>query len=525
MSKENPHVVIVGSGPIGATYARLLLEGNSQVRVTMLEIGPQLTETPGTSVKNIKDDELRAKARAMSQGPQADEATRARLGLPYLQEGTLTARQGTHLIDFGGPGSGHASSFPMASVASNVGGQGAHWTCAVPRPHGSEKISFYSDAEWEDYLTVAEDLLKVEKNPFKKSKVGNAIRQVLQEEFKDIFTGDVKPNYLPISGIEAEDGTIIWGGTDFVFGPLTDAKSELSSRFELKSLTLGRKILHTDGVVTGVLIEDAVSGKQETLAADLVVVAADAIRSPQLLWASGIRPKALGRYLTEHPVSFCVIALQKEKIGKYATDEDFVAEKRLADLSPSDPISGVSRIPFLEPLHPFSAQVMYVQKPPFPLPDDSPYKDSPYGFVMAGWGGRKFPRVEDGLSFNDDELDYRGFPNVTIDYELTQREIDEMAAAQACQVRAAEVLGEFLPGAGPRLMPPGTSLHYMGTTRIGQDNDGTCVTDRYSQVWEFKNLFVGGNGMIPTANVVNPTLTSVAIAVCGSRRALDLLGS
>jgi hypothetical protein len=41
---------------------------------------------------------------------------------------------------------------------------------------------------------------------------------------------------------------------------------------------------------------------------------------------------------------------------------------------------------------------------------------------------------------------------------------------------------------------------------------------------EFKNLFVGGNGMIPTANVVNPTLTSVAIAVCGSRRALELLG-
>jgi choline dehydrogenase-like flavoprotein len=135
MSKS-PHVVVVGSGPIGATFAREILENHPTATVTMLELGPQLTDTPGESVKNIIDDENRAKARAMSQGPQADEETRAKLGLPYLQEGTLTARQGTHLIDFGGTGSGHSKSFPMAAISTNVGGQGAHWTCAVPRPDG-----------------------------------------------------------------------------------------------------------------------------------------------------------------------------------------------------------------------------------------------------------------------------------------------------------------------------------------------------------------------------------------------------
>ena len=117
MSKQ-PHVIIVGSGPIGATYAREILENHPTATVTMLELGPQLTERPGESVKNIIDDDARANARAMSQGPQSDEATRAKLGLPYLQEGTLTARQGTHLIDFGGTGSGHAKSFPMAAVST-----------------------------------------------------------------------------------------------------------------------------------------------------------------------------------------------------------------------------------------------------------------------------------------------------------------------------------------------------------------------------------------------------------------------
>ena len=83
------------------------------------------------------------------------------------------------------------------------------------------------------------------------------------------------------------------------------------------------------------------------------------------------------------------------------------AEKELAKLSPGDPVSGVTRVPFIEPQHPYSAQIMYVTKPPFPLPDDSPLKDHKYGFAMAGWGGRKFPRFEDAVTFDDNELDYR----------------------------------------------------------------------------------------------------------------------
>ena len=150
---HHPTIAVVGSGPIGSAYARLLLEGIPDARVVMFEAGPQLTERPGESVRNIADPVEKARARERSQGPQAGEF-RESLGIPSgtVVEGMFTARQGTHLLDFGGEGSAHAPTFPAAAGATNVGGQGAHWTCAIPRPAFSEKVPFIADDEWEELI-------------------------------------------------------------------------------------------------------------------------------------------------------------------------------------------------------------------------------------------------------------------------------------------------------------------------------------------------------------------------------------
>jgi choline dehydrogenase-like flavoprotein len=177
----------------------------------------------------------------------------------------------------------------------------------------------------------------------------------------------------------------------------------------------------------------------------------------------------------------------------------------------------VNRIPFSEPGHPFSLQVMYAENPPFQLDPGNPQAGNRWGYVNMGYGVRKHPRVEDGVSFSDDELDYRGFPNMTIEYGLTEAEDIEIAEATARVQRAGAALGSFV--AEPRLMPNGSSLHYMGTMRMGDTDDGASVADPYSRVWGFSNLLVGGNGLIPTANTMNPTLMSVAIAVRGAREA------
>jgi choline dehydrogenase-like flavoprotein len=113
---------------------------------------------------------------------------------------------------------------------------------------------------------------------------------------------------------------------------------------------------------------------------------------------------------------------------------------------------------------------------------------------------------------------------VVISYDLTDREYAEIEAAKKFQARAASVLGEFVENQ-PRLMPPGTSLHYMGTVRMGERDDGTSVCDPYSRVWKVPGLVLAGNGLIPTANSCNPTLTSVALAVQGARTLAADLGA
>jgi len=167
--------------------------------------------------------------------------------------------------------------------------------------------------------------------------------------------------------------------------------------------------------------------------------------------------------------------------------------------------------------------VMYAENPPFQLDPSSPHAGNRWGYVNMGYGVRKHPRVEDGVTFSDDELDYRGLPNMTIEYALTDVEDAEIAAATEHLRRAGAALGEFV--AQPRLLPNGSSLHYMGTTRIGTDDDGTSVADPYSRVWGVRGLYVGGNGTIPTANTMNPTLASVAIAARGARAVVAELGA
>jgi choline dehydrogenase-like flavoprotein len=497
-SSARRHVVIVGSGPTGATYARRLLEGTNDVSVTVIEAGPVLTDPAGMNVRNLADPDTQLAAKLASQGPARDAAGVKGIPVGTVVEGTVTARQGTHPIGRAAQGS---EGMPAAAGSTCVGGQGAHWTCATPRPAGSERIDFIDDGDWDRLVAEAELLLHTTQAPFRGATQVEAILEIVRGEFcEDGF--HVRP--LPVAGDTRADGTIRWAGTDVVLGDLTRPGASADGRFTLRSGTLCTRVVADGGVVKGVVVRNQESGEEETLEADAVVVAADALRTPQLLWASGIRPRALGRYLTEHPLLFGVVAVR-----------DGLLPPRVEGAAPVDPVSAAVAIGYVEDVHPFHAQMLYSPVCPVPLPDGHPQADNEAGYVGMGWGVRKWPRAEDRLAFDDDQPDATGLPGVRISYALTEREEAELERARGVQLRAAAALGEFIDGM-PVVMPAGSSLHYMGTVRMGPEDDGTNVCDSHSRVRGIRGLWVAGNGLIPTANACNPTLTSVALAVRGS---------
>jgi len=495
-------VLIIGSGPTGATFARRLLD-RSTAEVLMVEAGPPLSDPLGMNVRNIADPSAQAAAKQASQGPAAAEAGVAGIPTGTVVEGTVTARQGTHLIGRAALGS---TGMPAAAGATCVGGQGAHWTCATPRPRGSERIDFLDD-ELDSLLDEAERILHTTHEAFSGAPQAIALLDVVDKE----FAGDgltVQP--LPVAGDPQSDGSMRWSGSDVVLGDLATPGAH-ADRFGLRTGTLAVRLVVENGVVVGAVLRDLHTGTETEERADAVVVAADALRTPQLLWASGIRPDALGRYLTEHPLVFGVVAVR-----------DGLLPPPASGAAPVDPVRVVVGVRFDEDRHPFHAQMLYSPVCPVPLPPGSPYADNPSGYVGMGWGVRKWPRAEDRVTFEDDVPDLNGLPGIRIAYEVTDREEAEMEHARTFQARAAQVLGSFIDGM-PVVMPPGSSLHYMGTFRMGAEDDGTSVCDSYSRVWGVPGLVLAGNGLIPTANSCNPTLTSVALAVRGADALVDRL--
>jgi pyranose oxidase len=230
------------------------------------------------------------------------------------------------------------------------------------------------------------------------------------------------------------------------------------------------------------------------------VVAADALRTPQLLWASGIRPAALGRYLNDQPQVVHAVRLRNVPLQ---------AASRVA--GPIDELSGVSWVPFTD-AEPFHGQVMQLDASPVPFDGEL----MPGEVVGLGWFCAKDIRAHDRVEFDDQLEDGYGMPAMKVHYELTATDRRSIAAATAHMVAVGDLLGDAIFG-DPIEFAPGASLHYQGTTRMGERDDGRSVCDDDCQVWGTAGLYVAGNGVIPTAMACNPTLTSVALAVRGAR--------
>jgi choline dehydrogenase-like flavoprotein len=486
---QDADVLVVGSGPVGSAFARAVHERAPETRIVMVEAGPLLTERPGVHVRNIADQDARRRAQVMSEGTDGVDDERPRDGAPVPGK----PRPGTALFDAGNDG------FPEGALSTNVGGMGAHWTCACPRPGDGERIPLVPGGELDDLLSEAERLLTVRRDVFPGSAEGHAILGALRATYDDELPPDRQVDAMPLAcGVDPE-GRPYWTGTDVVLGPLAEPGVDT---FALRADTICRR-LETDGTrVVSAEVEHRPTGRRARIAARTLFVACDALRTPQLLWASGIRPTALGRYLNDHIQVVSGVKLDRALIGR----GDGPAPPSERD---DDPIVGVFWVPYSAAAHPFHGQVMHLDLSPIGIVDAAASEH----VVGLGWFVPKELRADDRVVFSERRLDPYGMPAMNVEYALTEVDRVNVEAAIADQHRGATALGEPVPGREPTLIPAGSSLHYQGTTRMGDADDGDSVCDPFARVWGFDNLFIGGNGVIPTRTAGNPTLTSVALAI------------
>src|SRR5206468_4149117 len=102
MARDFPDAVdvaIVGSGPTGAAYARILSERSPGTRIAVFEAGPLLADPPGLHVKNIADDDVRRAAQRASEGLRPHTETAGTRG--YADPSKRVVRPGTQLLESG----------------------------------------------------------------------------------------------------------------------------------------------------------------------------------------------------------------------------------------------------------------------------------------------------------------------------------------------------------------------------------------------------------------------------------------
>jgi pyranose oxidase len=514
-------VLIVGSGPAGSTFARKLVEAGRSVY--MVDTGAKLSHRPGQHLKNaflyqrnidLFASVIRGHLHVLSipTGGQADLT---------LDPGAFRVNLDEHdgfTVNNQNPDQNPATNLPGAAVTYAVGGMTTHWTCATPRQHPTvERDDVYTDEEWDRLYTEAEKLLNTHSHEFDDSIRHTLVRETLRNEYSEL-TDPYGVQSLPLGVERRKDNPefVHWTGTDHVLGPLADGHQDEEPFILEEQHRCGRLITSSDGKriehaeITNLMEWDTFNVKANTY-----VVCCNAYLTPQLMFASGLRPPALGSYLTEQPMSFAQIVMKQDIVDSVLGHPEFgnrVSQHRHDH--PADPVpipqsDGEPQvwIPVSED-RPWHCQI---HRDAFHYGDVALNVDSRL-IVDLRWFGIVEPRERDKVTFSDTHTDLYGMPQPTFDWVLDNDDRRKQHRMMADMERAANALGGYLPGSEPQFVAPGLPVHVTGTTRMGREEKDSVV-DENSRMWDVENLYLGGNGLIPRGSACNPTLTTLAYAV------------
>ncbi|KAJ3818941.1 hypothetical protein F5880DRAFT_1510549 [Lentinula raphanica] len=179
-----------------------------------------------------------------------------------------------------------------------IGRVPVHNALRIATPHAQETTeSSVKRRELDSLLTPARSLLKVNSTVF-----DGSIRHTVVKN-----TETSKVSLSPFSPPTFMVPTLPWSGANTVLGKtVNDPRFKLVAEHRVTKLILSQV---KPGVVAGVLVRDLKA--DDDYLVKVYIITCGSICTPQILHNSGLRPYALGRYLTEQSMAFCQIVLSK----------------------------------------------------------------------------------------------------------------------------------------------------------------------------------------------------------------------
>jgi choline dehydrogenase-like flavoprotein len=300
-------------------------------------------------------------------------------------------------------------------------------------------------------------------------------------------------------------------------------------RCELRPESIALEILlDRDGArSTGVRYLDG-DGVEHTVSADAVVVACGAFETPRLLLRSGIGNSSdlVGRFLMFHLQTIVLGFFPFRLHAHKGRDVTHLMDDPIVGDAESAAAARAAGVPYLRGGivehggngHPI-LEALFL--PPGPdhtaLMLDSTTRDKMVAFTMQG---EDLPQFTNRVDLDGGVRDVWGLPAGRVTYAPHAHEV-------ACAHHWGPRLETVLRAAGAQgtswVTSPGTpgtiapdiepmSKHWMGTARMGTD-PGTSVCDPWQRLWDVDNVVVTDSSVFPTSTGYGPTLTLVALAL------------
>ncbi|RMJ17075.1 hypothetical protein BHE90_004621 [Fusarium euwallaceae] len=547
MSPEAPHstgsgarvieteVLVVGSGPIGAVFARTLVDNGK--KVLMIDIGEQETRRVGDHKKNSV-----AVQKDISLFTNTVKGELNLLSVPtnntdvVLEPSSWTPKEKDHVFIKNGqnPEQEAFDNLPAAAATRVVGGMGSHWTCCIPRQHTKERSTLFDDDKWKSLYDRAESLFDKNDTAFDKSIRQDLVKKTLEQAFPGRV---MKSMPLACKRNQRNPHYVEWSATATILGDLSEPKKN-NPLFEIKPNTQCLALaLGPDNQVEMAKVKDILTNEIFFIKAKKYVICAGAVLTPGILsnpadkdgdFALGDTMPALGRYMTEQPMAFCQVVLHKKLVDDVKNDPYKLGwtkyYKEHQKKHKNDPLPFPFNDPDPQCYFPLSEEYPWhtqIHRDAFGYGQVPPTVDQRL-IVDLRWFGYMEPKEENWVELSKTYEDQFKMPQPIFHFSLDQPALDRCERMMIDMVDVARKLGGFLPGAEPKYLAPGSALHICGTYRAGESEEDSVV-DKFGKVWGQEKLVLGGCGVIPTGNACNPTLTAACFALAAADKIVEEL--